>query len=56
MKSDKMLYIFYADIESLIKHKQMDVQIMWKNLQQQKQENIFLVDIQCQLFGHLIIQ
>ena len=35
MKSDKMPYIIYADIESLIK-KKMDVQIIQKILQQQK--------------------
>ena len=35
MKSDKMPYIIYADIESLIK-KSMDVQIIQKILQQQK--------------------
>ena len=34
MKSDKMRDIIYADIESLIK--KMDVQIIQKNLQQQK--------------------
>ena len=33
MKSDKMRYIIYAAIESLIK-KYMDVQIIQKNLQQ----------------------
>ena len=33
MKSDKMAYIIYADIESLIK-KEMDVQIIQKILQQ----------------------
>ena len=35
MKSDKMPYIIYADIEPLIK-KQMDVQITQKIHQQQK--------------------
>ena len=55
MKSDKMPYIIYADNESLIK-KQITVKIIQENLQQQKQENIFLADIQIQLFGHLIIQ
>ena len=33
MKSDKMPWIIYADIEPLIK-KQTDVQIIQKNLQQ----------------------
>ena len=55
MESEKMTYIIYADIESLIK-KLMDVQIIQKNLQQQKQVNIFLADIQCQQFGDLITQ
>ena len=35
IKSDKMLYTIYADFESLFK-KQMDLQIIQKNLQQQK--------------------
>ena len=38
--------IIYADI---------DVQMIQKILQQQKLESIFLVDIQCQLYGLLII-
>ena len=42
MKSDKIPYIIYADIETSIKKKQMDVQI----LQQQKLGIIFLVNIQ----------
>ena len=46
MKSDKMQNIIYADI---------DMQIIQKILQQQKLESIFLVDIQCQLYGLLII-
>ena len=46
MKSDKMPNIIYADI---------DMQIIQKILQQQKLESIFLVDIQCQLYGFLII-
>ena len=33
----------------------MDVQIIQKILQQQKLETIFLVDIQCQLYGLLMI-
>ena len=55
MKSDKMPYIIYADIESLIK-KQMNVQIISEILQQQKQMNIFLANIQCQQFGQLITE
>ena len=55
MKSDKMPYIIYADIESLIEKKEMDVQIIQKILQQQKLERIFFADIQCQQFGHLIM-
>ena len=64
MKSDKMSYVIYADI-MLIKRK-MDAQIIHKVLHQKKQTNkqtikkpkqvnIFLLDIQCQQFGHLII-
>ena len=53
-KSDKLVHIFYPALESLIK--EIDLQKFWKNLQQQKQENIFLTDIQCQRFEHLIIQ
>ena len=30
--------------------------IIQKNLQQQKQENIFLAGIQCQQFGHSVIE
>ena len=55
MKPDKMPNIVSAAIESLIK-KQINVQIIWDILQQQKQLSIFLVDIQCQLYGLLIIQ
>ena len=54
MKSAKMSYIIYADIKSLIKKKWMVVQIIQKNLQQQKLESMFLADTQCQQFGHLI--
>ena len=64
MKSDKMSYVIYADI-MLIKRK-MDAQIIHKVLHQKKQTNKqtnkkpkqvnrFLLDIQCQQFGHLII-
>ena len=35
MKSDKITYIIYADLESLI-NKRMDVQTIQKTLQQQK--------------------
>ena len=52
IKPDKMSYIIYAGIESLIK------KIRWmckKILQQQKLESIFPVDIQCQLYELLTI-
>ena len=52
-KSDKLLYIIYADIESLIKKM---VKVIEKNLQEQKQENKLIADIQYQQYGHLIIQ
>ena len=39
MKSDKMPYIIYADIDSFIKT-YMDVQIIQQILQQQKQVNL----------------
>ena len=55
INSDKMPNITYADLESLIK-KQMDVEAIQKNLQQQNQVNIFFADVQCQLYGLLIIQ
>ena len=55
MKSAKMPYIIYEENESLFK-KKINIKIIQKTLQQQKQENIFLADIQCELFGHLIIQ
>ena len=32
------------------------IKIIQKNLQQQKQENIFPAGIQCQQFGHSIIE
>ena len=54
-KSDKMPYITYADIESLIKKTNGSVKIFWKILEQKKLESKFLVDIQCQLYGLLII-
>ena len=56
MKSDKMPYIIYTDIESLIKKKQTDLPIVQKILQQQKLGSILLVDIQCQQFWYLITQ
>ena len=55
MKPDKMPYIIYADLESLIK-KTDGCATLHKNLQQQNQVNVFLADIQCQKFGHLITQ
>ena len=56
MKSYKMPYIIYADIESLIKNIWIDLQRIQKNLQQHIYVSIFLANIQCQQFGHLIIQ
>ena len=53
-KPDKIQYITYADLESLIK-KQMDMLTTQKKLQQQKQGKMFLADIQRQLYGHSII-
>ena len=44
MKSDKMVYIIYADIDSFIKT-YMDVQIIQQILQQQKQVNLLLAYI-----------
>ena len=55
IRSDKIIQIIYAEIESLIK-KQMDLHIIEKILQQQKLESTFLVDIQSQQFGHFIPQ
>ena len=52
MKPDKMPYINYADIESLI-FKKMDE--CANNVQQQNLESIFLVYLQFQLYGLLII-
>ena len=52
MYSDKMLYIIYADIESLIK-KIHDCKINSEHFS--KERNIFLADIQWQLFGQLMI-
>ena len=47
MKSDKMPYIIYADIKSLIKKK-------IENSSTTKKGSIFLADIQCHQFDHLI--
>ena len=44
MKSDKMVYIIYADIDSFIKT-YMDVQIIQQILQQQKQVTLLLAYI-----------
>ena len=54
MKSNKMPYVIYADIESFIRKIDGCVNNP-KNLQQQNQVSIFLVDIQCEQFGYLII-
>ena len=54
MKSNKIPYVIYADIESLIRKIDGCVNNP-KNLQQQNQVSIFLVDIQCEQFGYLII-
>ena len=55
MESDKMAYMIYADIESLVK-KQIFVKIIQKNVRRQKQEIKLLAIIQCQQFGHMIIK
>ena len=55
MKSDKMPYIIYANIESLIKKIDRCANNP-ENSSTKKQVDIFLVDIQCQQFVHLIIQ
>ena len=49
-----MSHFVYADMEYLIKKKEMDEQLIQKILQQQKLGSIFLVDIQCQQFQYLI--
>ena len=54
MKSDKMLYIIYGDIESLIEKTDGCANNL-KNFSTTKLESIFLVDIQCHLYGLLII-
>ena len=54
IKSDKMPYIIYADIESLIK-KIDGCASNSENSLTTKIGDIFLVDIQCQLCGLLII-
>ena len=53
MKSEKVPYIIYADIESLII--KMDLQVIQRNLQQWKYTSIFLVDIQVLQFVDVII-
>ena len=50
MKSDKMPYIIYGDLESLIKKIDRCANNQ-EILQQQKQVSIFFVDIQCPQFG-----
>ena len=54
MKSDKMPYIIYADLECLVK-KQMDAQMIQNSLQQQKLESIFLAVVQCRQSRDLTI-
>ena len=62
MKSDKMSYIIYADLESLIKNIDRYENNTENSSTTKIGENIlcglkvFLVDIQCQQFGDLIIQ
>ena len=56
MKSDEMPCIIYAHLESLIKKISLDAKLIHIIPQQQKQVSIFLVDIQYQQFGNLIIQ
>ena len=53
MKLDKMSYIIYADIESLIK-KVDEYANNSENSSTRKIGEILLVDIQCQQFGPLI--
>ena len=61
MKSDKMSYIIYADLESLIKNIDRYENNTENSSTTKIGENIlcglkvFLVDIQCQQFGDLII-
>ena len=50
MKSGKMPYIIYADLESLIKKTDGCANNQKKSLTKKK-ANMFLVDIQCQLYG-----
>ena len=49
-----MLYIIYGDIESLIEKTDGCANNL-KNFSTTKLESIFLVDIQCHLYGLLII-
>ena len=53
MKSDKMSYIIYADIESFVK-KVDEYANNPKKFSIRKIGEIFLVNIQCQRFGPLI--
>ena len=55
MKSDKMSYIIYADIESLITKIDGCANNPEKS-SRTKKGSIFLVDIQCQQCGYLIIK
>ena len=54
MKSDKMPYIIYADIESLVKKLDGCANNPENSSTTKIGEHIFLVDIQCQQIGHLI--
>ena len=54
MKSNKIPYVIYAHIESLIRKIDGCVNNP-NNLQQQNQVSLFLVDIQFEQFGYLII-
>ena len=53
MKSDKMLYVIYADFESLIRRIDGYANSP-KILQKQKYVNIFLADIQSQQLENLM--
>ena len=55
IKSDKMPYITYADVESLIKNIGVCANNPDKILQQKKYVSIFFADIQYQQFGNLVI-
>ena len=51
MKSSKLLYVIYADLESLIEK----IDGCVNNLQRQKLESMFLMDIQFEESGDLTI-